>query len=89
MTGEDHLQGIHKARHRRGDFVRRQPTGHLHREGDQQHHVADHRRVKRVMSQTTVQLFGNNDCENGTQYHHPPRGKGRNTDCQQEACQQG
>ncbi|MNV72453.1 hypothetical protein D3C71_1655410 [compost metagenome] len=72
VAGEDHLKRIHKSRYRRGNLVRRQPAGHLHREGDQQDHIPDHRRVKRVMPQAAVQLFGNNNRENGAQHHHPP-----------------
>ena len=88
MAGKDHLKGIHKTRHRGGDIVRRQPAGHLYREGDKQYHVADHRRVKGIVAQSTVQLFGNNHRKHRTEHDHPPRRKRRNTDGQQQARQQ-
>ena len=88
MAGKDNVQGIHKARNRGRNLVRWQPAGHLHGEGDQQHHVANHRRVKRVMAEPAVQLFGNDHGKYGTEYDHPPRGKRRNTDGEQQAGQQ-
>ena len=88
MAGKDHVQSIHEARNRGRNLVRWQPAGHLYREGDQQHHVANHRRVKRVMAQSTIQLFGNDHRKHGAEDHHPPWSKRRDTDRQQQPGQQ-
>ncbi len=89
VAGKDNVQGIHKAGDGGGDLMRRQPAGHLYREGDQQYHVANHRRVKRVMAQPAVQLLGDDHRKHRSQYHHPPRGERGNADGQQQAGQQG
>ena len=88
VAGENDPQRVGKAWNVGRNLLRRQPGGHLHREGDQQHHVANHGRVKGVMSQPAVQLLGDDHGKGGTQYHHPPGCQGRNADGQQQAGQQ-
>ena len=88
MTSENHPQRVAKTGNIGGYLMGREPGGHLHRERDQQHHVANHCRVKRIVTQSTVQLFGDNHRKRSAQHDHPPRRKRRNTDRQQQAGQQ-
>ncbi len=85
MTGEDHLQRVAECRDMGGYLIGRQPGGHLHRERNQQHDIADHCRVEGVMAQASVQLLGNDYGKGSAEHHHPPRGQWRNTHRQQQA----
>lgn len=89
MTGEDHLQRVAECRDMGGYLIGRQPGGHLHRERNQQHDIADHCRVEGVMAQASVQLLGNDYGKGSAEHHHPPRGQWRNTHRQQQAGEQG
>lgn len=89
MAAENRQQRVVERKRGGAQFIRRQPTGHLHREGDEQHYVTDHRRVERVLPEAAIQLFGDNDGEEGADDDHPPRRQRRQADAEQQRGQQG
>ncbi len=88
MAAENGQQRVVERQRGGAQLIRRQPAGHLYREGDQQHHVTDHRRVERVLPEAAVQLLGDDDGEEGTDNDHPPRGQRRQADAEQQGGQQ-
>ncbi|MNI49323.1 hypothetical protein D3C73_1039260 [compost metagenome] len=83
MSGKNDVNGVNKSRYRGRNFMRGKPACHLHWEGDKQNHIADHRRVKRVLPEAAIQLLGNDHGKYGTQDHHPPGGQRRKADGKQ------
>ena len=73
----------------RGDTVRGRPTGHLYREGNQYHHVADHGRIERVLPKATIELLAEADGEAAGDQGQPPGRVGRQGQGQQHGGDQG
>ena len=76
MAAENGQQRVVERQRGGTQLIRRQPAGHLYREGDQQHHVTDHCRVERVLPEAAVQLLGDDDGEESTDDDHPPGASG-------------
>ena len=53
--------------------IGRQPARQLRRKGNEQHRVADHRRIERIGAETAVQMLCEQDRERGAADDQPPR----------------
>ncbi len=77
-------QGFQRGqRLRLSESVRNQPGTHLARKRDQQHHIADHRRIERVVTQPAIQVFGDDDGRQYADGRQPPRRQRRQRHRQQ------
>ena len=63
-------------------------TAHLRGKADEQHGKADHRRIKRVLPETAVEVFAQEDGEDGADERYPPRRQHRQRQREQHGSDQ-
>ncbi|MNG06041.1 hypothetical protein D3C84_892610 [compost metagenome] len=69
--------------------LRAGPLGHVQREGQQNHGIAEHGRVERVLADAAIQLLAKADGTDRGDNRYPPGGVGRQGSGKQGGADQG